>query len=292
MTIRPCDSDDAGKLLPLLSPKLSRTPPFVSPHETDLASLFDSGRSLSHPTCTGMFVGGDLRAAALFGVLPETTAPRDFGLIRPGDGVIQWFACSDPAAGTELLNHCRSQLPARVFVCPESGGLSPLGLFRTGMLPVSFVEETVVMMTNGLTVPAGETWGSQERLWFRTQIHADLSCLEVPPGLATVRETTGPLASSLKVLAGENIVAECRISQATLFGRPHLGHVYVDWLGVGERYRDHGLGAKVLIEQMRWAHENGAAVCLLTTHSGRPAHRLYRRLGFTGVGAARTYFSG
>ena len=183
MAIRTCDRDDAGRLLPLLAPKLSRTPPFVTPQETDVALLFDSGRALAQTTCAGVFAGGDLKAAALFGVLPETSGPRDFGLIRPGDGIIQWFVCNDPASGTELLNHCRAQLPARVFVCPDSSGLSPLSVFRTGMLPVSFVEETVVMMTNGLTVPVGETWGPQERLWFRTEIRADLPSLEVPAGL-------------------------------------------------------------------------------------------------------------
>jgi len=289
MSIRICSRDDARHLLPLLSPKLSRVPPFVAPREADMESLFDSGRALSRPICAGTFSGGELKAAALFGVLPDASGPRDFGLIGPGDGIIQWFVCSDPAAGTELLNHCRAQLPARTFVCPESGGLSQLGIFNTGMLPVSFTEETVVMMTNGLTIPAGETWGHQERLWFRTEIRADLPSLELPAELAVERKATGTLASSLRVLDGSDIAGECRISQTTLFGRPYPGHVYVEWLGVEERQRNRGLGGKLLIEQMRWARENGATACVLTTHSGRPAHRLYRKLGFTGVGAARTY---
>lgn len=292
MAIRTCDRDDAGRLLPLLASKLSCTPPFVAPQEADLGLLFDSGRVLAQPICAGIFAGGELKAAALFGVLPETSGPRDFGLIRPGDGIIQWFVCSGPASGTELLNHCRSQLPARVFVCPDSSGLSPFSVFRTGMLPVSFVEETVVMLTHGLTLPASEAWGPQERLWFRTEIQPDLPELEVPAGLTAVRNATGALASSLKILDGTDVAGECRISQATLFGRPYPGHVYIDWLGVGERYRDRGLGGRLLIEQMRWARENGATVCLLTTHSGRPAHKLYRRLGFAGVGAARTYCAG
>lgn len=289
MTIRPCSQDDAGQLLRLLSPKLSRTPPFLAPTEADLARLFDCGRSLSEPTCAGVFSGEELKAAALFGVLPDTAGSRDFGLIRPGDGIIPWFVCNDPAAGTELLNHCRSLLPTRVFVCPESSGLSPFSIFRTGMLPVSFVEETVVMLTNGLTPPVGETWGPQERLWFRAEIRADLPCQEFPPQLTAVREVSGPLASSLKISGHLGLAGECKISQAMLFGQPYPGHVYVDWLGVAAEYRNLGLGEKLLNEQMRWARENGATVCVLTTHAGRPAHRLYRRLGFTGVGAARTY---
>ena len=289
MSIRICSRDDAGRLLPLLSPKLSRVPPFVAPQEADLGLLWDSGQALSRPVCAGGYSGGELKAAALFGVLPDSSGPRDFGLIRPGDGIIQWFACSDPAAGAKLLDHCRARLPAQTFVCPESGGLSRFGIFGTGMLPVSFTEETVVMLTNGLTVPDSEAWGHQERLWFQTEIRADLPSLEIPPGLAAVRDATGTLASSLRLLDGTDLAGECRISQTTLFGRPYPGHVYIEWLGVGERHRNCGLGGKLLIEQLRWARENGATVCVLTTHSGRPAHRLYRRLGFTGVGAARTY---
>ncbi len=289
MAIRACSQDDTGQFLSLLSPKLSRTPPFLAPTEADLAKLFDGGQSLSEPACAGVFSGGELKAAALFGIWPETSTPRDFGLIRPGDGIIHWFVCNDPAAGTELLNHCRSLLPARVFVCPEFGGLAPFSLFRTGMLPVSFVEETVVMLTNGLTLPASAAWGPQERLWFRTDIRTDLPSLELPSGLTAGRDITGTLASSLKVFAGTDAVGECKISPTTLFGRPYPGRVYVDWLGVEEHRRDCGLGGKLLIEQMRWARENGATACVLTTHAGRPAHRLYRRLGFAGVGAARTY---
>jgi GNAT superfamily N-acetyltransferase len=264
----------------------------VAPGVTDLELLFDSGRDLSQPVCAGVFAGGELKAAALFGTLPETASPRDFGLIRPGDGVIQWFVCRDPSSGTELLDHCRSQLPARTFVCPESSGFSPFSVFRTGMLPVSFGEENVVMLTNGLTVPASEAWGPQERLWFRTEIRADLPGLELPPGLTAVRDTTGTLTSSLRILDGADLAGECRISPAMLLGRPCPGHVYIGWLGVGEHYRNGGLGGRLLVEQLRWARENGATVGVLTTHSGRPAHRLYRRLGFAGVGAARTYCTG
>ena len=289
MSIRACGRDDLGRLLPLLAPKLARVPPFPAVREADLERLLDGGRLLSDPACAGVFVGGDLRAVALFGVLPEASGPRDFGLIRPGDGIVHWLVCADPAAGTELLNHCRSQLPARVFVCPEFGGLSAFGVFRTGMLPVSFVEETVVMLANGLEVPAGEAWGPQERLWFRAEIRADLPELALPTGLVAERTVSGPLSSSLKILAGGDVAGECRLSQATLLGRPCAATVYVDWLGVAQNHRDRGLGGMLLLEQMRWARDLGAAVCVLTTHSGRPAHRLYRRLGFVGVGAARTY---
>lgn len=280
--------DDWVEALPLFAHKAARAYPFLVP-DADVCSRWgvaaDRIRDLS---TIGLYASGQLQAAAAFGVFSGET-PADFGLIQPGDGVIAWLTAATEDAAGELLDYCRRQLPARCFACPEFAGFGHFSLFRSGMLPEFFTEETAALVRSGWQIPASEKWGCQERLWFMMKLSSDFPAPELPENCILRREERGELASVLFACDSDQTVGECQVSPAILGGRIYPRHVYIGWLHVADSYRGKGLGGSLLCEQLRWARINGAEVGVLTTHSGRPAHKLYRRLGFSLAGTARAY---
>jgi GNAT superfamily N-acetyltransferase len=292
MTIRTCGLEDFPALLKLLGGKLSRRYPFQAPRAEDLAVLLPGDDSLPS-VCEGVFVDGELKAAASFGVLPESSGKVEFGIIKSGDGIIDWLVCSDIAAGQSLLEHCLARLPRRTFAFPCSfGAFRRTSLFSSGMLPDCFEEETKLLRMNGFSVPASDSWGPQERICFKLDIPDDIPQQDFPAQFTLSRKVDGPLRSSLEIEDAEHSVAGvCIVAQCSLFGRPFAGHVYICWLMVCEQYRKHGFGAKLLLEQLRWAREEGASVSVLTTHSGRPAHHFYRKLGYSELSLMRSYMA-
>ncbi len=276
----------------LIAQKISRVYPFAFLRPTDVLHLL----SLDDPfpsECVGVFVDGELKGAASFGVLPESSGSKDFNIIKPRDGVIRWFVCSDLPAGQALLRHCLGRLPGRVAAFPEFGDFRLLNAFNSGMLPVSFAEETTLFPANGFSIPSSDAWGPQERLCFTLDMPDEIPAQEFPERFTLAHETKGGMESSLRLEgAGHVLAGECRLSQCALFGAPLQEHVYVDWLWVDEAWRSHGFGGRLLLEQLRRARGEGAQTSLLTTHSGRPAHKLYRRLGYSEAAVMRTYEKG
>ncbi len=278
---------DEAAVAPLLSAKAGQSYPFWTPTSDAWPAVFAADKRLAAPATWGLYESGQLRAAALCGVYSGSESV-DFGLVRPGDGVVSWLVASSHSTGEKLLAHCLARLPQRCFVCPEFGGLRQLTVFRTGMLPSAFADETAVLSAK-LQTPATDAWGPQERYWLKLDMSDRVAAPVFPQGGELQREAQDELASTLRWHAGGQVVGECRISPATLGGKVYSRHVYVDWLGVDEAQRGKGLGQSLLLEQLRWACAQSATTALLTTHSGRPAHQLYRRLGFAIVGTARTY---
>ena len=289
MQLRPLEKKDHNKLAGLLNTNLKNIYPFKEAGEEAIEVFLQDNKTIENVTTAGIFENNILKGAACFGTLPENGKKADFDIILPGDGVILWLVCSDVTAGYELVSHCLSKLPKTVFAFPEFGSLRTLTLFNTGMLPSVFTKEETVFRSSAFNIPAGEEWGPQERCWFRSKVPNNIELLAVPEEFELKREIMEGYRSRLKLFNKGVLIGECNISNLKLFGKTFPGHFYIDWLSVQEKYRSRSFGSKLLLEQCRFAGEKGAVTCILTTHTGQPAHRLYKKLGFIGEGLSRTF---
>ncbi len=289
MQLRPLEKKDHDKLAGLLNTNLKNIYPFKEAGAEAIEVFLQDNKTVENAQTAGIFEDNILKGAACFGTLPENGKKADFDIILPGDGVILWLVCSDVTAGYELVSHCLSKLPKTVFAFPEFGSLRTLTLFNTGMLPSVFTKEETVFRSSAFNIPAGEEWGPQERCWFRSKVPNNIELLAVPEEFELKREIMEGYRSRLKLFNKGVLIGECNISNLKLFGKTFPGHFYIDWLSVQEKYRSRSFGSKLLLEQCRFAGEKGAVTCILTTHTGQPAHRLYKKLGFIGEGLSRTF---
>jgi ribosomal protein S18 acetylase RimI-like enzyme len=254
--------------------------------------LLEPDPLLANTEIIGAFDGTKVMAVAHLGVLAPAAGPRDYGIVRPGDGVVPWFFCATMRAGHALLRHCLDRLPAQVYAYPEFGGLNACFMFKTGTIPACFTEEEIVFKTNGFVLATSTAWGRQERFWMAWDMPGKLEKTSFPDTLRLERKTSSGLSSHVRLLdrGSSQLAGECRISGAETCRRPFPGHVHIDWLGVNEKYRNQSLGRKLLLEQCRWARAHGARTAVLSTHADQPAWHLYNRLGFRGVGLSRSFF--
>ncbi len=289
MQLRPLEKKDHDKLAGLLNTNLKNIYPFKEAGAEAIEVFLQDNKTVENAQTAGIFEDNILKGAACFGTLPENGKKADFDIILPGDGVILWLVCSDVTAGYELVSHCLSKLPKTVFAFPEFGSLRTLTLFNTGMLPSVFTKEETVFRSSAFNIPSGEEWGPQERCWFRSKVPNNIELLAVPEEFELKREIMEGYRSRLKLFNKGVLIGECNISNLKLFGKTFPGHFYIDWLSVQEKYRSRSFGSKLLLEQCRFAGEKGAVTCILTTHTGQPAHRLYKKLGFIGEGLSRTF---
>lgn len=289
MEFKTLEKKDHKRLAVLLNNNLKSIYPFKDVDEEAVEVFLQDNKSIENAETVGAFEKGDFRGAACFGILPKAGKKADFDLINPGDGVILWLVCVDVESGYKLLAHCLSKLPEAVFAYPEFGSLRSLSLFNTGMLPSSFTKEETVFRTSAFCIPEGKDWGPQERCWFRWEVPGDLEPLSIPKEFEVKREEGEGYESHIKVFDKGVLIGQCDISNLKLCGRTYPKHFYVTWLWVNEAYRSHSLGRKMMLDQCRVARERGASTNILTTHTGRPAHKLYKKLGWTGVGIARTF---
>ena len=290
MQLRPLEKKDHDKLAGLLNTNLKNIYPFKEAGAEAIEVFLQDNKTVENAQTAGIFEDNILKGAACFGTLPENGKKADFDIILPGDGIILWLVCSDVTAGYELVSSCLSKLPKTVFAFPEFGSFRTLTLFNTGMLPSIFTKEETVFRSSAFNIPAGEEWGPQERCWFKGEVSGDLPLLSLPEELEIKREAREGYCSRLKLFDKGILIGECNTSNIKLFGKIFPKHFYVDWITVNEEYRKHSLGRKLLLEQCRFAREKGADTCILTTHTGRSAHKFYRKLGYTGTGLSRTFY--
>lgn len=76
---------------------------------------------------------------------------------------------------------------------------------------------------------------------------------------------------------------------ARMAGQVVPNAAFLNWLGVEIPYRGRGLANTILLNQIDLARQHGAVYLYLTTHSGRPAWKLYQKMGFQEVGRLRSY---
>jgi ribosomal protein S18 acetylase RimI-like enzyme len=289
MVIKPLEKKDSELLLKIYNMKARDIYP-AKPVEPDSAVFFESiDPFLINFEFAGIYDNSSLKAAVYFGILSKDSKPWDFNIIRPGEGIISWFLCAEQKAGDKLLKYALKKLKTKVFAFPQAGGFNKFCLFNNGMLPSFFKIEEAVLKQNGFKIPEGKDWGPQERIWFKKDIFKDIRP-ELPAGLKTKHEIQGKLRSSLKIFDKEKLIGECSISQVNRCGKPYPEHIYTDWLFVDGSYRGKAIGQNLLLSQLKWAHDNGARVSVLTTHSGRPAHNLYRKMGYKEVCISRTFY--
>ncbi len=290
MQIRPLEKKDYKSLAELLNGKLKTVYPFKEADKAAIELFLQDNKTIENAEIAGLFEKETLKGAACFGILPKTGKRADFNLIEPGDGVILWLVCSKTEAGYEILSYALSKLPEKVFAYPEFGSLRVLTLFNTGMLPSTFIKEEIVFRTSAFCIPATEEWGPQERCWFKKEIPANLEPFSAPGGFEIKREIMEGYKSRLKLFDKDILIGECNTSNLKLYGKPYPKHFYIDWLSVNNEHRNHSLGSKLLLEQCLFARKKGATTNLLTTHTGRPAYKLYRKLGYIGMGLSRTFY--
>jgi len=143
---------------------------------------------------------------------------------------------------------------------------------------------------NGFTIPCSRDWGAQERYCMHLLIPKVIPSDTLDNDLHIVREEHNRRNSSLKLLTktGEEI-GVCRVHPAECQGKIMPGCVVISWLWIKENWRNRSLGKYLLSNQLEWAKKNGAEESILTTHTGQPAHYLYRKLGYEIVDTMRTY---
>lgn len=307
MVIKPLEKKDNELLLKIYCMKARDIYPAM-PADPSQAAFFGSlDPSFINSEFAGIYEKNSLKAAIYFGVLSKESKPRDFNIIKPGDGIISWMLCAEQKAGDKLLKYALKKLKRKVFAFPEDGGgLIKFNIFNNGMLPSVFKMEEAALKKNGFKLPKSKDWGIQERFWFKRDIEKNIKPA-IPKGFKTSREIYGKLSSSLKIFdkkkfnsvcsmgktgrfgKKERAVGECSVGEAKRFGKPYPGHIYINWLFVDKAYRGKALGQYLLLSQLKWAYENGAKVSVLTTHSGAPAHKLYRKLGYKEICLSKTY---
>jgi GNAT superfamily N-acetyltransferase len=233
----------------------------------------------------GAFSGTELLAAAKIGRNPVEGEPRDFRNMLPGDGVIDWLLLSDEDAADALLDFAAPTLGERRYAFPEKGGLRPFAPFHTGMLPIQRKPITAFFERRGWEQPVGETWGPQERIAYRYDFAGPVEVPSLPQGLRMKKDTDLEIETNNGAPVGAS-----SISNGMLRGEKLLDAVYVGWLGVNEEWRGQGLGRILLTMQLKKAYEMGANRVYLTTHAGKPAWKLYERMGFREVMRMKSWF--
>ena len=290
-SIRPLTASDLNELERLLSLVVAPVHPHLPVAGLTWEELIPAFCGLLEPRAEGIFRDGRLLAAARWGRVP-TGEGRDYGNIRGGDGLIPWLLFDDADAAGSLLGRIADDMPGRLYAFPEGGELRTFLPFGTGMLPVSAEAATSFFQNHGFVLPEGEAWGVQERIFMHLRIPERWEVPDPAEGLRV--ETSGEgLKRSFKLhLAdntGERVVGESSLAPAVVRGREMPGTVFVCWLGVDETVRGKGLGRFLLAAAIETVRQAGATDILLTTHAGRPAWRLYERMGFVEVDRARSY---
>ena len=237
---------------------------------------------------TGAFAAGRLVAAMKWGRRRADAPGADFDNLHPGDGVVFWLFFTDPAGADALLARARTSGAARIYAFPEGGDLARLTLFETGMLSLRRKRAVNYFERSGFVVPAGDAWGPQERIGFRLAIPDRVDVPTLPPGFRIEVHTTERACRLLLLTESGERIGEANMGPARMNGLDVPRSFFLHWLGVDGAYRDRGFGRMLLLNQIEHARRLGATDLYLTTHSGRPAWKLYQRIGFTEVDRFRS----
>ena len=254
------------------------------------AALLDSpDEHYEDAAITGAFAAGRLVAAMKWGRRRADAPSADFDNLHPGDDVIFWLFFTDPAGAEALLARARTSGAVRIYAFPEGGDLARHTLFETGMLSLRRKRVADFFERSGFTVPAGDAWGPQERIGFRLAIPDRVEVSPPPPGFRIEVHTTERACRLLLLTESGERIGEANMGPARMNGLDVPRSYFLHWLGVAAAYRDRGFGRMILLNQIEHARRLGATDLYLTTHSGRPAWKLYQRIGFTEVDRFRSY---
>ena len=289
---RTLNDADLNELMRLFNTSFADANPYVPLNTLKSEDLLDPAHGdLVNPQIKGVFQDGSLRAAMKWGRAPEEET-RDFGNLHGGSGVISWLVMEDEEAADTLYQHALPELGDTIYVFPEGGELGTLFPYHTGMLPVTAEHLVKFFEDRGFVIPEGETWGVQERICMQYDVPVRPEVPESPAGLELVVKAEG-LSIRLNLVEERDnqkqIVAEAYLAPATIQGSVLEDVAYVSWLGVNESLRGRGIGGFLMQHLIADAAQAGARQLILTTHAGRPAWKLYERLGFFEVSRARSY---
>jgi len=292
-SIEPVTDDQLVQLTGLLNVDIDRVYPFRPVDDIVTRHLLaDSCKPLRDVAVLGAFRDNHLCAAAKVGEMPPDADPMDCANVLPGDDVIVWMVFDDDGAADELLRRLMTRLGQRIYAFPDFSGLKWLSAFHTGMLPLGRRRLTSFFESYGFKVPEGETWGPQDRVCYRLALTDAFEVPPLPVNFCWERSGKG-LSYAMKLMHGNGsepkVAGECSMSPAVERGIVRDNAVFISWLGVNSEFRSNGLGGTLLKAMLNVALENGAVEAYLTTHAGRPAWRLYERIGFEKVCRARSY---
>ena len=249
----------------------------------------DPPAHLESPVVRGAFRGRRLLAAIKWGRHAADAPAADSGNLLPGDGVISWLFFDEETAAEALFEEARSVLGSRIYAFPEGGDLGRVTVYGTGMLPLRREHITAFIDRRGFRVPSSETWGPQERICFHLPVPERIGIPALPPGFHA-RFLQEDLPNELLLSAEDGAPAgKSTMRPARANGNDVARAAFLGWLGVDAPYRDRGMGTLLLSMQIRQARRLGIDDLYLTTHAGRPAWRLYQRIGFREVDRVRSY---
>lgn len=252
--------------------------------------LFDPpDEQVENAVLYGAFSNTRLVAAMKWGRRRPDAPVADLGNLLPGDGVIFWLFFTDEAGAEALLAQAISSQVKRLYAFPECGDLARHTLFETGMLSLRRKRLVTFLENHGFGVPTGDAWGPQERIGFHLSLPARDDIPPLPPGFHVEFKQTGAslhllLHSESGALIGESDMGPARMNRVAI---PRS--FFLHWLGVDGAYRDRGFGRILLLTLLEHARQQGATDLYLTTHAGRPAWKLYQRIGFKEVDRLRSY---
>jgi len=177
-------------------------------------------------------------------------------------------------ARTNLLAHARPSLGKRVYAFPEANGLGKYTVWGTGMLSTSRKRVTAYLECRGFTVPEGEQWGPQERFAYRLRIAGPRAIASLPDGFTVRLEQNGP-ATVIRLLdpAG-SVVGTASVGEARAADREMPNAVYMGWLGIDQSFAER-VSYDSPSDADRARSTERQDDMFLTTHSGRPAWKVY-----------------
>lgn len=246
-------------------------------------------KHMERVTVKGAFANGRLVAAIKYGRSAADAPSADLGNLLPGDGVISWLFFDEEAGADELLAHARPYLGKRIYAFPESGDLARYTVFGTGMLSLGRKRIVNFFERHGFNIPASEAWGPQERICFHLAIPDRSNIPPLPPTFHAHFQQEGLKTKLLLNAEDGSPIGKSYMGPARVDGRDIPNAVVLGWLGVEGPYRGQGLGQTILLMQIRHARRHGMTDMYLTTHVGRPAWKLYRKVGFREVDRLRSY---
>jgi hypothetical protein len=247
------------------------------------------GKPVGKATVQGAFLRGRLVAAMKWERRATDAPVGELGNLLPGDGLISWLFFDDEAGAEELFAQARPILGKRIYAFPEANGLGNYTVFGTGMVSVGRKRITGFLERREFTIPVGKEWGPQERIGYRLAIGEACSIPPLPTGYQTHFQQEGPWTTLVLRTEDGAVVGTARTSPTRLAGQEVPNAVCLNWLGVEESLRGQGLGTILLQMQIERARQNGKTEMYLTTHSGKPAWKVYEKAGFKEIDRLRSY---